>query len=157
MSILASKQAQVNAKVQEYNDLISIYNAETDKETKKQIGEEAERLNKQIKEYEDEYKDLEKKIKNYDSLREDMEDLLDEIEEETQKQIEINIKKFNMELEIRLKLGEAERDWNKFRREVLEHTDILKDSDFSNIFSNALQGVRDITSYFNVHGSKGSL
>ena len=157
MDILGKKQAQVNAKTKEYNSLIDAYNKSTDKDIKKQIAEEAEKLNKQIKDYEDEYKDLEKKIKEYDGLREAMEDVVDEIEEETQKQIEINIKKFRMEVEIRLEMGEAERDWNKFRREVLEHTDIIKDTDFQEIFSDAAQGVRDITSYFNVRGSKGSL
>ena len=157
MDILSNKQAQVNAKTKEYNSLIDAYNKSTNKDIKKQIAEEAEKLNQQIKDYEDEYKDLEKKIKDYDSLHEDMEDLVDQIEEETQKQIEINIKKFRMEVEIRLDMGEAERDWNKFRREVLEHTDIIKDTDFQEIFSDAAQGTRDITSYFNVRGSKGSL
>jgi len=157
MDILVNKQAQVNAKTKEYNSLIEAYNKSTDKDIKKQIADEAEKLNKQIKQYEDEYKNLEDKIKNYDDLHEDMEDLVDQIEEETQKQIEINIKKFRMEVEIRLDMGEAERDWNKFRREVLEHTDIIKDTDFQEIFSDAAQGVRDITSYFNVRGSKGSL
>lgn len=157
MDILGNKQAQINAKTKEYNSLIDAYNTSTDKDIKKQIAEEAEKLNKQIKQYEDEYKELEDKIKNYDDLREDMEDLVDQIEEETQKQIEINIKKFRMEVEIRLEMGEAERDWNKFRREVLEHTDIIKDTNFQEIFSNTTQGVRDITSYFNVRGSKGSL
>lgn len=157
MDILGNKQAQVNAKTKEYNSLIDAYNKSTDKDIKKQISEEAEKLNKQIAQYEDEYKDLEDKIKNYDGLREDMEDLVDQIEEETQKQIEINIKKFRMEIEIRLDMGEAERDWNKFRREVLEHTNVIKDTDFQEIFSNVTQGTRDITSYFNVRGSKGSL
>lgn len=157
MDVLANKQAEVNAKTKEYNSLIEAYNESTDKDIKKQIAEEAEAVNKQLKNLEDEYKDLEKKIKNYDDLREDMEDLVDEIEEITQKEIEINIKKFRMEVEIRLELGEAERDWNKFRREVLEHTDIIKDTNFQEIFSDASQGVRDISSYFNVNGSKGSI
>ena len=157
MTILAKKQEQVNAKTKEYNRLIEQYNKSTDKEAKKQIADEAEKLNKKIKEFEDEYKELENKIKSYDDLREDMADLVDQIEEETQRQIEIKIQKFRMAVEIRLELGEAERDWNKFRREVLEHTDIIKDTEFQEIFSDVTQSMRDITSYFNVRGSKGSL
>ena len=157
MDILGRKQAQINAETQKYNSLIDTYNASTDKDLKKALSEEAEKINKQIKEYDDEYKDLEKKIKNYDSLRVAMEDVVDQIEEETQKQIEINIKKFRMEIEIRLEMGQAERDWNKFRREVLEHTDVIKDTDFQEIFSNARQNFSDVFSYFDVHGTKGSL
>lgn len=157
MDILGRKQAQINAETQKYNSLIDAYNASTDKDLKKALSEEADKINKQIKQYDDEYKDLEKKIKDYDSLRVAMEDIVDQIEEETQKQIEINIKKFRMEIEIRLEMGQAERDWNKFRREVLEHTDVIKDTDFQEIFSNARQNFSDVFSYFDVHGTKGSL
>jgi len=62
-----------------------------------------------------------------------------------------------MELEIRLDMGEAERDWNEFRRNVLEHSDVIKDTEFDGIFRDALQNLRDATSYFDVHGSKGSI
>ena len=157
MSILEAKQAQVNAVTREYNNLIEAYNASTDQETKKQIADQAEAVSKQLKRTEDDYKELQDKIKYYDGLREDMEDLADQIEEETQKQIEINITKFRMELEIRLEMGEAERDWNKFKRKVLNKTDILKDTNFDKIFKDLGYHIDDFYSYFNVKGSKGSI
>lgn len=157
MDVLGKKQAQITAETAKYNSLIDAYNASTDKDLKKALADEASKIDKKIKEFDDEYKNLEKKIKNYDSLREDMEDVVDQIEEQTQKQIEINIKKFRMAVEIQLKMGQAERDWNKFRREVLEHTDVLKGTDFEEIFANARQNFNDVFSYFDVHGTKGSL
>ena len=157
MSILANKQAEVNGLINEYNGLINIYNASTDKDAKKAMQDTIDAKSKEVKNAQDSLKDLQDKIKDYDSLREDMEDVVDEIQEETQKQIEINIQKFRMEVEIRLDMGEAERDWNEFRRKVLEHTDIIKDTDFSSIFRDAAQEMNDLTSYFNVHGSVGSL
>ena len=157
MGILAVRQAEINARTADYNKLIEQYNQSTDKTVKEQISKEAEAINKQIQTAENDYKQLEKKIKDYDKLRQDMEDLVDDIEEETQKQIELNIQKFRMSLEIRLDMGEAERDWNQFRRKVLEHTDVLKGTDFEKIFSDALQQSRDLTSYFNVGGSIGTL
>ena len=157
MDILGRRQSEINAKTKEYNSLIDAYNTSTDQDIKKQIAEKAEALNKQIKNMQDEYKDLEDKIKRYDGLREDMEEVADNIEQETQKQIEIEIKKFRMNIEIKLDMGEAQRDWNQFRREVLEHTDILKDSNFSGISRDSTQNLRDIRSYFNINGSRGSL
>ena len=157
MDILGKKQAQITAETQKYNSLIDAYNASTDKDLKKALADEAGKIDKKIKEFDDEYKNLEKKIKNYDSLREAMEDVVDQIEEQTQKQIEINIKKFRMAVEIQLEMGQAERDWNKFRREVLEHTDVLKGTEFEEIFANARQSFNDVFSYFDVHGTKGSL
>lgn len=157
MTILDVKQGEINSKIEEYNKLIQKYNQSTNKDTKEKIADQAEALNKQIEKAEKDYDELKDRINNYDSLREDMEDLIDDIEEEIQKQIEINISKFRMELEIRLEMGEAERDWNKFRREVLEHSDVMKDTGFDKTFKDMTQGLNDILSYFNVHGSKGSL
>ena len=51
MDILVNKQAQVNAKTKEYNSLIEAYNKSTDKDIKKQIADEAEKLNLPIKSY----------------------------------------------------------------------------------------------------------
>ncbi len=157
MSLLAVRQTEINARTADYNKLIEQYNQSTDKTVKEQIAKEAEAINKQIQTAENDYKQLEKKIKDYDKLRQDMEDLVDDIEEETQKQIELNIQKFRMSLEIRLEMGEAERDWNQFRRKVLEHTDVLKGTEFEKIFADALQQNRDLTSYFSVGGSIGTL
>ena len=157
MDVLGDKQAQVNALIAEENKLIEQYNAAADADAQKQIGDQITAQEKKVKEAEDEFKELQNKIKSYDSLREAMEDVVDDIEEATQKQIELNIQKFRMELEIRLDMGEAERDWNEFRRNVLEHSDVIKDTEFDGIFRDALQNLRDATSYFDVHGSKGSI
>ena len=148
MDILAQKQTNINKLTEEYNKLVESYNKSTNKDTKTAINERIEAKSKEIQEAEDARKNLEDKIKNYDDLRETMEDLIDEIEDETQQQIEIAITKFRMQLEIRLELGEAERDWNEFKRKVLNHTDIIKDSDFSKLFKDTQQSVEDLLSYF---------
>jgi len=148
MSILGKKQKEVNNLVDKQNKLIKQYNAETDKEKKQKINEQIEKIGKQKSTKEEDYKDLQDRIKNYDELREQIEDVKDQIEEETQKQIEIKIDKFRMKIEIRLEMGEAERDWNKFKRDVLEHTDILKDSDFSKNLKDAQLNYADARSYF---------
>ena len=157
LSILGTKQNEINALIKEENSLIQAYNASTDSDIKKQISERITAADKRVKNAEDEYKNLEKKIKNYDDLREDIQDVIDEIEEETQKQIEINIEKFRMDLQIRLDMGQAERDWNEFRRKVLENSDVLKGTDFDEILGDAKQGLADIYSYFNVKGGEGAL
>ena len=148
MSVLGKKQKEVNNLVDKQNKLIKQYNAETDKEKKQKINEQIEKIGKQKSTKEEDYKDLKDRIKNYDELREQIEDIKDQIEEETQKQIEIKIEKFNMKIKIRLEMGEAERDWNKFKRDVLDHTDILKDSDFSKNLKDAQLNYADARSYF---------
>jgi len=34
-------------------------------------------------------------------------------------------------------MSEAARDWNEFNRKVINHTDILKDTDYSKILKDA--------------------
>ena len=157
MSILQKKQKEVNNLIEKQNELIKQYNAETDKDTKKTISDQISAASKETKQAEDALKKLQDKIKDYDDLREDMQDLVDDIEEETQKQVEINISKFRMRVEIRLELGQAERDWNAFRREVLQHTDVLKGTEFESIYKDANRDLADLTSYFNIGGKKGTL
>jgi hypothetical protein len=157
MSILGQKQAEINALIAEENKSIEVFNGSTDKDFKKQVSDTISEQEKKVKDAQDEYKNLQDKIKKYDSLRDDMEKLVDDIEEQTQKQVEININKFRMEVEIRLKMGEAERDWNKFRKEVLEHADVLKGTEFDSILGGITQNTRDVLSYFDVGGSRGSL
>ncbi len=157
MSVVAQKQELVNSLTREYNTLINFYNSSTNKTYKQGINDQLTAKAKEIDAANKALKDAQEAIKNYDALREAMEDITDQIEEETQKQIEINIKQFRMELEIRLDMREAEKDWNEFRRKVINRTDIIKDSDFSKIFKDAGQNLDDILSYYSIDNNKGTL
>lgn len=82
-------------------------------------------------------------INNYDTLISDtIPGLQDEIQDAIDKEIEIKIEEFTMEIEIRLDLSEAERDWNEFRRKVI---DGIKDDD---ILGNTKARLRDFSSYY---------
>ena len=157
MKKLGNQQKVINDLTNKYNAIIDRYNKETDKDKKKEIADEAEKVDKKLKEAEDNYKDLEDKIKNYDDLREDMEDLLDDVEDIIQEQIEINISKFNMQVEIRLEMSQAARDWNEFKRNVLYKDNILKDTGFDTILKDAMHSLDDVYTYFNTAGSKSIL
>lgn len=155
MSILQAKQDAINKLVAEQNDLIGAYNSSIDKTYKEGLGNEISAYDKAIQSAQEDLKNTQAKIKDYDSLRDSMEDLVDQIDEITQKQVEINIKKFRMQLEIRLQMGEAERDWNEFVRKVINKTDVMKDTDFDQIFKDAGKNVMDLNSFFNINGSIG--
>ena len=155
--LISQRQAEIQAMYDQYNKGIQDYNNSTNADYKKALSQSLSQYDKQIKEKEDSLKELTSAISKYDKTREQLQDSLDEIDEATQKQIEINIKKFNMQLEIRLDMGKAERDWNKFKRNVLEKTDVLKDSNFDKIFKDAKKDFEDLFSYFEVHGSVGSI
>ena len=87
-------------------------------------------------------------IDRYDELiSSEIPGLEDDIQDAIDKQIEIQIEKFNMEIEIRLDLAEAERDWNEFKRKVI---DGIKDDD---ILGNAQARLQDFYSYYKEDGT----
>ena len=156
-SILQQQENKVQAMYDQYNKWVKKYNESTDADYKKGISEAMSNYDKQIKEEEEKLKELKSDIDKYDKTQEEIQKNLDEQDETNQKIIENNIKKFRMQVEIRLDMGKAERDWNEFRRNVLEKTDVLKGTEFDNIFGDASQNFSDLFSYFNVHGSMGTV
>lgn len=101
------------AKLKEVNDIIDKYNAMS--------AEEQEKFKDTVEKAKKDYEDFKKKITDYDTLITDtIPGLEDTIQEQINKEIEIQITKFNMEVEIRLELKTAEEQWNRFKRKVLD-------------------------------------
>lgn len=69
--------------------------------------------------------DLKTNLSNYEKVKDQAEDVADQLTELSEKQIEINLKKFNMKLEVTLDLSQATKTWNDYKRNVLQHDDIF--------------------------------
>ena len=74
--------------------------------------------------------DLKTDLNNYEKVKDEAEDVADQLTEISKKQIEINLKKFNMKLEVTLDLSQATKTWNDYKRNdykrnVLQHDDIF--------------------------------
>lgn len=101
------------------------------------------------------YKDtVEQAKKNFDEFKENLErydelvtdeipDLQNQIQEAIDKITEKNIEKFKMEVDLRLDMAEAERDWNEFKKKVIDQID---DDD---ILGNAKARIEDLRTYLN--------
>lgn len=124
-----------DAQLSYLNGLIDKYNSMT--------GEEQEKYQKTLDNAKEEFNKFTEAIEEYDKT---VTDIIPELEANIQdaidKQIEIRITEFNMEIEIRLDLAEAERDWNEFKRKVI---DGIKDDD---ILGNAKARLIDFSSYY---------
>lgn len=157
MDALGQKQDKVNSLIAEENALIQKRNKLKNKEKQDALDQLIEKKKKEVDAAKDDLDKTENAIKDYDDLRNDMEDLIDDIEDLIDQQIEINIEKFNAKVEMTLELGQAEREWNEFRRNVLENKDFMIRTDFDDIFAGLQQNVDDFYSYFDVHGSIGGI
>ena len=124
-----------NAQLNYVNSIISKYNSMS--------AEEQEKYKETVEKAKEDFEKFKKNIEEYDKTVTDIIPGLEaDIQEAIDKQIEIRITEFTMEIEIRLDLSEAERDWNEFRRKVI---DGIKDND---ILGNTKARLRDFSSYY---------
>ena len=107
--IVDDKEKALNQMIEDFNKLSA---AEQEKQQEKldQAKEDYEKFMEMIGEYEDVLLDTIPEIENQ----------LDDI---TDREIEIQIQKLNMEVELRLDLTQAQKDWNEFKREVIDGID----------------------------------
>ena len=130
-------------KLKYVNSVISKYNAMSAEEQKsyKAVVEEAKK----------DYETFKKQIENYDNLvNETLPELESKIQEMRDKEIEIAISKFNMAVEIELDLSQAKRDWDDFKKKVIDQ---VRDED---ILGNVESTLQNFFSYYDKeNNSKG--
>ena len=129
-----------NAKVAYVNDLIEKYNGmsaeeqEAYKETVEQAKEDLDKFTEDLDRYDELVSDF------IPGLNNEIQDAIDE-------EIELNIKKFNLEFDIRLNLKDAQKDWNEFKKRILDGIDE------DDIYGNAKARVED--DFTNMIGPNG--
>ena len=130
----------LQAKLDYVNSVIAQYNSMSAEEQKgfKDTVEAAKK----------DYENFKSQMERYDELiSSSIPDIEDAIQDAVDKEIEINIQKFTMEVELRLDMAKAERDFNEFQRKVVLG---IKDDD---ILGNAKSKLKDYTSYFDTNGN----
>ena len=122
------------------NGLIAQYNGMT--------AEAQESFKTTVEQAQDSFDTFVENIERYDELiSNEIPELENNIQDAIDKQIEIQIEKFNMEIEIRLDLAEAERDWNEFKKNVIDQIDE------NDILGNAEARLEDFLSYYKDDGT----
>lgn len=93
------------------NNAIEKSNNNPDSDSLKQKVDDAKEL----------YEELKKSIADYDSTLTDViPKLKEDLQDAFNKEIEINIDKFNMSIKLQLDLSEAEKQWNKFSTRIIK-------------------------------------
>lgn len=112
MEILAAQEKYVNGLINNYNSM-----SKDAQESYKDVVEQAKK----------DYEELQTNLDRYDELiSSTLPDLEASIQEAIDKQIEIQIKEFDMAIDLHLDLAEAEKEWINFRRRII---DGIKDDD----------------------------
>ena len=124
----ASQLNYVNSLIAQYNNM-SAEAQEGFKDTVEQAKENFDKFTDDIDRYDEVITNL------IPDLESDIQSAIDE-------QIDLQIEKFDMEIEIRLDLAEAERDWNEFKKKII---DGIEEDD---ILGNAMAKLVDFSSYY---------
>ena len=128
-------QAQLNY----VNSLINQYNS-MGAESQKGFKDTVEKAKKDFDQFVE-------NINRYDTLITDMIPGLEtDIQEAVNKQIDIQIQEFDMAIELRLDLTEATKDWNEFKKRIIN--DIKEDD----ILGNAQARLLDFSMYYDENG-----
>ena len=101
-----------NAKHDNLNNTIALYN--------KMSEEEQQAFKKTLEAVQDDWQNFTKDVQHYDTLLNDLHSSMSTKEDIRRKEIAENIEKFNLEIEIRLDMMDAAKDWDSFRRDVLD-------------------------------------
>ena len=134
MSALETAEANYNKKVDQYNKLSS--------KNKKKWDE-----NKTLDKAKEEYENIKKWADRYDTvISSEIPQLQQDIQDALDKQIEINVQKFNLKLKITLDMNQATRDWNDWKKKII---DGIRDDD---ILGNAKAKLQDFYTYYSEDG-----
>ena len=130
---ISNYASALQKKLDQVNSIISYYNglSATEQQAYKGTVEAAK----------EDYENFKKQIERYDELVSNtLPELKEKIEQARDKQVEIAISKFKIAIEIELDLSQAKRDWNDFKKKVIDQVreeDILGNtkSTLENFFS----------------------
>ena len=135
-----SNYAEVtNAAYKKYADFVKEYN--------KASGEWQEENKERLEEYKKAYEKLINDIKQYDDFREMQAGLKDNLEDFANQEIQIQIDKLNLEVQLKLDTQQAERDFNDFTHRIAKRF-----SD-SNLQARAGLDTQQVNSYLQNNGT----
>lgn len=87
--------------------------------------------------------DVEKAISDYEKIQDQHEDTLDAIEEKLRNQIANNVQLFDLKVSLHLDMATAQKEWNDFKRNVIERDDVLNQNVFSSKIKNSVKARAD--------------
>lgn len=132
---ISNYAAILKAKEDYVNNIISKYNYMTE--------EEQEAYKDTVDQAQEDYDAFVETIQRYEEImNNEIPDLEEQIQDAYNRQIEIQITQFDTKIQASLDLSEAEREWNEFKKKIIEGMD---DED---IFGNAVLNFDNLKTYF---------
>lgn len=124
----------------EYNNLLREAAGMADAEAQDVILKQAEAAKQR-------YENLKAAMDSYEKLQDTLQDTYDKVQDIVDKEQELKIEKFKIQIDTDLDIADAKRDWNKFKKQVI---DKIKDNDY---LGQAKARMQDFFSYYDENGN----
>lgn len=124
----------------EYNNLLREAAGMADAEAQDVILKQAEAAKQK-------YENLKAAMDSYEKLQDTLQDTYDKVQDIVDKEQELKIEKFKIQIDTDLDIADAKRDWNKFKKQVI---DKIKDNDY---LGQAKARMQDFFSYYDENGN----
>ena len=124
----------------EYNNLLREAAGMADAEAQDVILKQAEAAKQR-------YENLKAAMDSYEKLQDTLQDIYDKVQDIVDKEQELKIEKFKIQIDTDLDIADAKRDWNKFKKQVI---DKIKDNDY---LGQAKARMQDFFSYYDENGN----
>ena len=124
----------------EYNNLLREAAGMADAEAQDVILKQAEVAKQR-------YENLKAAMDSYEKLQDTLQDTYDKVQDIVDKEQELKIEKFKIQIDTDLDIADAKRDWNKFKKQVI---DKIKDNDY---LGQAKARMQDFFSYYDENGN----
>lgn len=148
MPAMTAAQNKVDSLTNQYNTLANAYNASRDTDEKQNLKQQMDAVNKDLSSANTDLNDLKTSISNYDKLIKDMDSVENKIQDDVDAAIENHIQQLNLKASLTLELGQAKREWEEFKRNVLERDSVLYTDAFTKTSKDANQHLSNAESYY---------
>jgi Asp-tRNA(Asn)/Glu-tRNA(Gln) amidotransferase B subunit len=115
----------------------------TSDEAYKDLDAQMTLVNREKSNAQDYLNNLKSDLSAYESVKSEFENVIDQLSEIAYQKIELRLKEFKVKVDVKLDLIQLQKDYDDFRRNIVEHDDILNPDNVKTILKDSAQYFSD--------------
>lgn len=154
-NLIGSAMNKVNEIISRQNSIISAKNniislgGSTNDEAYKNLELQEFLINREKSNAQEYLGNLKSDLSAYESVKSDFEDVIDQLSNLVYQKIELRLKEFKVKVDVKYDLIQLQKDYDDFRRNIIEHDDILNPNKVKTILKDSAQYFSDALSSLN--------
>ena len=148
-NLISSAMNQINEVIGRQNSIITAMNniinsgGSTSDEAYKDLDAQMTLVNREKSNAQDYLNNLKSDLSAYESVKSEFENVIDQLSEIAYQKIELRLKEFKVKVDVKLDLIQLQKNYDDFRRNIVEHDDILNPDNVKTILKDSAQYFSD--------------